>query len=338
MSARPQRLVLLGVAAVFGTGLGLIVLYRVREVLILAFVAWILAAALRPAVDLLGRRVPRALAIGLVYLAVLTLFVGLMLLVVPPLAREMINLSRQLPAHLARLQADVGLVQGWFVEHGLALDVGDSLRQALEMAGEGLGGLLLVPLAAVRLTISFFAVVVISFYWLLLRASILDWAMSFVPDASRGRARSVFEEAEGHMGAYVRGLVFLGFVVGALTLTGLTLLGVPFALALAVLAGILELLPNIGPVISAVPAVILALTLSPLHALAAAGLYTVVQQLENYLLVPKVQEKAVGLNPLAILMAVLLGGTLAGIVGALLAVPVAALVNLLIKELRRKDS
>lgn len=336
MSARPERLVLLGVAAVFGAGLGLIVLYRVREVLILAFVAWILAAALRPAVDLLGRRVPRALAIAVVYLAVLTLFVGLMLLVVPPLAREMLNLSRQLPAHLARLQADLGLVQGWFVEHGLALDLASSLRQALEMAGEGLGGLLLVPLAAARLTFSFFAVLVISFYWLLLRQRVLDWAMSFVPDSSRARARSVFEDAEAHMGAYVRGLAFLALVVGALTLTGLAVLGVPFALALAVLAGVLELLPNVGPILSAIPAVILAATLSPLHALGTAGLYIVVQQLENYLLVPKVQEKAVGLNPLAILLAVLMGAALAGIVGALLAVPVAALVNLLIKELRQK--
>ncbi|MBI2910810.1 MAG: AI-2E family transporter [Chloroflexi bacterium] len=338
MSTHPARLVLLGVAATYAVGLGLFLLFRVRDVLILIFLAWILAAALRPPVDRLGQRLPRALAIAIVYLAVLSVFVGLSLLVVPPLVREMVGLSAQLPLYLSQIQEGLGLVQGWFVEHGLVLDVSRSLSQAIDAMGRGLGSVLLVPLAAARLTISFFAVVVISFYWLLLRASILDWAMSFVPEASRGRARSMFEEAEGHMGAYVRGLVFLGLVVGALTLAGLTSLGVPFALALAVLAGVLELLPNIGPVISAVPAMVLALALSPLHALAVAGLYTAVQQLENYLLVPKVQEKAVGLNPLAILVAVLLGGTLAGIAGALLAVPVAALVNLLIKELRRRDA
>lgn len=330
-AARP---VVVGVAAAYAIGLGLFILYLIREILILAFIAWIVAAALRPAVDTLSRRLPRGLSIGLVYLGVLAAVVALLLLVVPPLVVEVIHLAEQLPEAIGRLQAGFVLTQEWLARYGVTLDVGRSVQAGIQMAAENVDALLRLPLTALRVALGLFAVLVLSFYWLLTRERAIAWLVAFLPAEARLKAASLFDRAEAQMGAYVRGLAVLCLAVGLATFLGLLGLGVPFALALAVIAGLLELLPNIGPIISAVPAVILALTQSPLLALGTAGLYLVVQQLENYVLVPKVHEKSVGLDPLAILLAVLIGGSLAGLAGAVLAVPVAALIKLLIDDWR----
>ena len=335
MSASPARLVLLGVAAAYAIGLALLGLYLVREILALMFIAWIVAAALRPPVESLGRYVHPGLAIAAVYLMLVLGATALMLLIVPPLVLEMIHLAEQLPLYISHLQEGMGLLESWLTQLGLDELQADPLSEAVRLISQQLRSLVAVPLAALRLTVSFLAVVVLSIYWLLFRERAVDWLVGFLPQGTEARVRSLFDRAEAQMGAYVRGLVLLCLTVGGLTLVGLLALGVPFALALAVIAAMLELLPNIGPVLAAVPAIIVAATRSPFLALAVALLYLIVQQIENYVLVPKVQERAVGLNPLATLLAVLLGATLGGVVGALLAVPIAALLALLLDEWRK---
>jgi predicted PurR-regulated permease PerM len=341
MTSGPARLVLLGVVAFYAVGLGLFILYQIRDIIVLAFIAWIIAAAMRPAVAWLSRRLPRALSIGVVYLLLLVGVAALMFLVVPPLASEVVHLAVQLPTAVDQVQSNVAILQGWLAQYGAPVDLGRYVQQGFALIGENIGTLLRVPVLAFQAVFGVFAVLVLSFYWLISRDRTVSWLVGFLPPHRAARARLLFDRAEEQMGGYVRGLAVLALTIGGVTFVGLLVLRVPFALALAVLAGMLELLPNIGPIISAVPAVILAYTVSPLLALATAGLYLLVQQLENYLLVPKVHEQSVGVAPLAILLAVLIGGTLAGIAGAVLAVPVAALINLLIstsRELRHQDA
>ncbi|MBI4495204.1 MAG: AI-2E family transporter [Chloroflexi bacterium] len=338
MSSSGARLVLLGVVAAYAVGLLLLGLYLVREVLALVFIAWVLAAAMRPPVDVLSRRLPRTLAIAIVYLLALLVLVNLALLVVPPLVAQFLQLAQQFPDYLAVVQGWVEFLQAWLAQYGLALGPGETLQQALRFTGEAAGGLivlLFVPLTALHVAFATITVLVLSFYWLLQRDRALDWLTSFLSSASEARARFMFDQAEAQMGAYVQGLAVLALSVGGLSLVGLAVLGVPFALALAMIAGLLELLPLVGPFLSAIPAILVAATQSPWLALATAGLFVVVQQVENYVLVPKVQEKAVGLSPLVTLLAVLVGASLAGFIGALLAVPTAALLNLLIEHWRQ---
>jgi len=139
------------------------------------------------------------------------------------------------------------------------------------------------------------------------------------------------------MGRWFQGQLLLGVIVGVLVYLGLWILNVRFALLLAIIAGVLELVPYIGPVLAAIPGVILALFQGPfLLAVWVLLLYIVVQQLENYLIVPLVMKKAVGLNPVVVIIALLIGGKLAGVIGILLAVPAAAVLAEFFRDIKRK--
>jgi len=143
---------------------------------------------------------------------------------------------------------------------------------------------------------------------------------------------SLAHKVEVKTGAWVRGQIVLMFLVGFTTYIGLTILGVEFALPLAVIAGLLELIPTIGPIVSAIPAAIIAFTQGPLLGLGVIALYILIQQLENNILVPKVMEKAVGLSPLITIFSLLVGAALFGILGAVLAVPFAAITYLIVED------
>ena len=140
------------------------------------------------------------------------------------------------------------------------------------------------------------------------------------------------------MGMWLRGQLFLSFIVGLLVYIGLLILGVKYALVLALIAAILEIIPFIGPTIAAIPAILVGLTDSWIKALVVVILYFVVQQLENHIIVPKVMQKAVGLNPIVVIIVIMVGAKLGGIVGALIAVPVAAAIGVFVGDIMRDKS
>ena len=127
----------------------------------------------------------------------------------------------------------------------------------------------------------------------------------------------------------MRGQLLLMLAIGLATFLGLILLGIPYALPLAILAGLLEIIPTLGPILAAVPAVIIALTISPGMAIVVVGLYIVIQMLENNILVPKIMQRAVGLNPVIVIIGVVIGANLLGVAGALLSIPFIALLAVL---------
>ena len=142
----------------------------------------------------------------------------------------------------------------------------------------------------------------------------------------------IFIGVEDRLGAWVRGQATLGLTIGIMTAIGLSLLGLPYVLPLSIFAGLLEAVPNIGPIVSAIPAILIALTISPLMGLVTALLYFIIQQAENHLIVPFVMRKVVGLPPLVTMIALLIGGKLAGIPGALLGVPIVVTMQTIISE------
>ena len=142
----------------------------------------------------------------------------------------------------------------------------------------------------------------------------------------------VVKDIEERLGAWVRGQLLLALIIGLASYLGLFILGISYVLPLALIAGILEMVPIIGPIISAIPAIIVALTVSPGLALAVAALYIIIQQLENNLIVPTVMHKVLGMPPLAILLALMVGGRLGGVVGIILAVPVLLVIQTVVGE------
>jgi predicted PurR-regulated permease PerM len=165
---------------------------------------------------------------------------------------------------------------------------------------------------------------------------ILAYLVGFLPTDRRVQAQEVAGRIGVRFGGWVRGQLLLSAIVGLVILAGLSVIGVRYAFLLALLAAIGEAIPLVGPVFSAVPAVVIAFTQSPVQGFLTLALYVVVQQLENHLIVPRVMGRAVELHPLAVILALLTGGELLGVTGAILSVPVAAAISVIVDEARRE--
>ncbi len=302
--------------------LSLYFLYYVRSIVVLLFLAFIVMVALNPAVTSLQKRLrlPRALAALIVYLLTISGLVVLLALILPPLTQELYQLVRtlDLPPYL-QLQRELANFKFTVSEvSALAERVGTSINLIFSIVTSTFSGVF-----------TFFTLIVMSFY-LMLDRPFLYKKVSWFSRESRHleMARSFLDSLENQLGSWVRGQILLMLIIGLVTFAGLTLLGIPYALPLAILAGLLEILPNLGPTIAAVPAILLAyLGLGPVYAGVTAIFYILVQQLENNIIVPKIMRDNADVNPLVAIVTILVGLKVGGVVGALLAVPAYILIR-----------
>lgn len=290
----------------------------------------------------IGRRtVPRGLAVLIVYvLTVILLYYGLRLLL-GPLVSQLLEYVRDLPALIASFQELAAQLGEMYRGLGLPEPVREFFDDALAGIGEGAGGLdfgAVVPLASTILgtAAGFFAFLIIpvwAFYLLRDRVRLQEQLFTSLPPTWRDEVWSVLTIIERVFGRWIRGQLLLGVIVGAATFGGLVVLGlfvdpsfIRFAVLLAVIAGVLELLPIIGPIIAMIPTLLIALiTADPvLSVIAVLILYIAVQQLENAVLVPKIQGDAVNLHASVVIFALIVGGAIAGLLGAILAIPITA--------------
>ena len=313
------------------------ILYAGREILAPFVLGVFLVFLLDPPVEWLARRgIGRAWAVLLVYLAVTAIVVVLVAITAAPLIAQVRKLVDELPSILDTIRSQlIALLE----RLGVPADIVASIRDALEHLDQTLGGIdaaVILPFltsifSLVGSVVAFLIVPVWVFYVVRDRPSVTAGLEAGIPELWRGDVRAVTAIATDVLGRWVRGQLVLGSAVGLATLAGLILLGVfidpvflRFSIILAVLAAFLELLPIIGPIIAAIPAVILGATVSPLALVAVFLLYLAIQQLENTFLVPKIQGDAVQLHPAAVLFVIVLGGAVYGLLGAILAVPIAA--------------
>lgn len=292
------------------------IIFLIRDLLIILFVAIILMSALSPLVKFLTKyKIPKSLSIAITYLIIIAIVSSLLALIVPPLLEETRRLFLTLPPYLDRL-----LERATIDESVLQSQLSDISKNAFAIT---------LSIFDNILTIIF--VLVLTFYLILERENLESRSASlFVGREERIKRLTI--RIEEKLGSWLRGQLFLSLVIGLLTYIGLLILGIPYALPLSVIAGILEVIPVIGPIISAIPSILIALTISPISAVAVAAMYFVIQQLENHLIVPQVMKRAVGLNPLIVILAIAIGSRLLGISGALLAVPMAVVVQIIAAE------
>lgn len=305
----------------------LLFLREIRGILLLVFIAYIIMAALHPLVEILRQtKLPKVLAVTLTFLSVLALLVLLIFPLVPFFVSQIRSLFLNLPFYLdntARmfdLRIDAEQVKSFIVAEMEIIS-----KNAFTVTSKVFGGFF-----------STLTMFVISFYLLLDHDRIQRNITQIFPKAMQERVAQTQKQVEDKLGSWLRGQLVLSLFIGVITWIALTLLGIPFALPLALLAGILEIVPTIGPIIAAIPAVIVALSISPAMAIAVAGVYIVIQALENNILVPRIMEKAVGLNPLVIILAVIIGATLLGIAGALLAIPLVSMIVVIGRNLKKE--
>jgi len=303
-------------------------LYFLRGVLVLLFLALILMAALNPLVDRLERwRFPRALAIALIYVLIFSV-IGLAIWgVIPPLVNQTQNLASRFPSYLESLR--------WL---GVNKEVVyNQLNQLTEQLGIISSGVIRTFVGFFQNLINIVVLLVISFYLLLERKNLGRYLLRFFGDNAEKTGIRVMDEIEKRLGGWIRAEIVLMIIIGLLTFIGLTLLGIDYALPLAILAGFLEIIPNIGPFISAIPAVLVGLFISPLMALAVAALYFLVQQIENNFIVPQLMAKECGINPLITIIALIAGFKLGGVIGAVLAVPIILLIEIILTEVSTSE-
>lgn len=283
-------------------------LWIVKDLIFSLFIAFILMSALRPPVFWLERhKVPHMAAALIVYLLFILFFIFLISLIIPPIVIEISNLITNLPTIIQRLDPSIYKRLNF-----------DTITQYIPSVTSNA-----FDIFKGVATNTFFVISTLFFgFYFLLQENILKNFLSRFFDESRTETlRSTVSRAEKRMSAWFWGEITLMTVVGVFTFIGLNVIGMKYALALAVLAGLLEVVPNIGPIISAIPAILIGFAFSPFLGGATVALYIIVQQLENNLIVPFIMKNAVGLNPIVTLIALVVGNRIGGTIGVLLAIP-----------------
>jgi predicted PurR-regulated permease PerM len=310
--------------------------YIVRNALLIVYVSGVLAIGFSPIVRILERqrlgftkRVPRWLAILILYLAILGTVALVIILILPPLVDQAQALWNRIPEMFERTQQFL-ISKGWLKEH---LTMQEAVERAPGSRGDAVGR---VARTAASLAGGIFGVVtilILTFYMLVDGESFVTGFVRLFPRSQRTRIREACRSVSTKVSAWLVGQLLLASTIGSTAALGLYILGVPYFYVLALIAAIGEMIPIVGPVISAVPAVLVALTVSPTLALAVIIFFLVQQQLENHILVPKIMERQVGVSAVMVIVSLLLGGSLLGIVGAILAIPTAAILQVLFYEI-----
>ncbi|KKT65962.1 MAG: hypothetical protein UX25_C0003G0014 [Candidatus Woesebacteria bacterium GW2011_GWC2_45_9] len=295
-------------------------LYYIRDLILELFVALLIMAILNPLVTRLSKlRIPRAISVFIAYLVVFGVFGGALAGIIPPLVEQTTSFANNIPGYLSSL----GI--GGYINEQLT---GELLSQLGSIPGQ----LVKVGLSVFSNVFAVITVLIFAFYLLLARDKLDDQLGFLFGEERKGKLARIMDLLESKLGGWARGELTLMVLVGVSNYIGLMILGIPFALPLAILAGLLEIIPYLGPVIAAIPGIIIGLSISPLMGLAVAALAFLIQQLENYLFVPKVMEKSVGVSPIITLLALAVGFRIAGVVGVVISVPVVLAVQVLLKE------
>lgn len=313
--------------------------YLIRDVLLLLYISGLIAVGVSPMVRLIERqsvlpigtrRFPRWLAILLLYLVLLGVITGVSFLVFPPLVRQARQLANSMPEMFERSQTFL-IGQGVMAER---LSWKEMVAKApMGNSGEAVTTVLGAITGVIGGLFGFVTILILTFYLLVDAAQLRASMLRLFPPARRARVDAASRDITVKISAWLGGQLLLGGIIGATSALGLWLLGIPFFYVLALISAIGELIPVVGPVIAAVPALAVAASVSFDKVLFVLIFFVVQQQIENHLLVPKVMQRQVGISAVTVIVSLLIGGKLLGIVGALLAVPTAAIIQVLISEL-----
>ena len=315
----------------------LAVLWEAREALMLIYVSALIAMGFAPLVTIIERsrsgargRIPRWLAILVIYIAIVVVLLLVALAVVPPLISQAAALWAKMPDEFDKFQH--------FLIRYKLLRRPITLAEAVQNAPEGTSSnavntVLLALSNLVGGIFGFITILILSFYLLVEAKSMFDYIARFIPPGRRGDVANAVREAVVKVSAWLRAQFVLAGVMGSFATVGLFLMGVPYFYVLALVAAIGETIPIVGPIIGGVTAVIVSLSMSPKLALMVGIYFFVLHQLEANVLVPKIMERRVGVSPVAVLVALLIGGALWGLVGAILAIPTAAILSIIVDQI-----
>ena len=312
-------------------------IYEIRSILRLVFIAIFLAVALGPAVDFFQKRarVPRSVAILLTYLSILGAIFGLGLLVVPPIVNGVDKFAHAVPGYVQDIRNNKTL-RKYDNKYHVTDKLDQEAKKLPNRLGDAAGALTSVTVGVFSTLVQLVTVLVLTFFFLKDGQRMIEWCLRQQPPGRAQRARAVLDDVYGAVAGYVVGNLLISVIAGTSTYVVLSILSVPFAVPLAVLMAFLDLIPLVGATIGGVIiGIVAAISDFPTAVIVWAIFFIVYQQVENNLLQPVIYRHTVAVHPLLVLVAVLIGGSRLGVLGALLAIPVVAGLQILVKDIWR---
>jgi predicted PurR-regulated permease PerM len=296
-------------------------LFKIRLIVVTIFVAFILMTAISPIVKAARRiKIPTLVVVAAVFIGIIALLTTLVVSLAPAVVAETTGLVQNFPTYIQAMNErwSITLDQSLLTEQ-----LNNIPSNVLHFAAGAFGNVLTIM-----------AVFFMTYYLSIERTHLHEYVKHILSGEEREkRAEALVADIERRVGGWVRGELFLMTIIGVMSYIGLMILHIPYALPLAILAGLLEAVPSIGPTISTIPAIMLGLSISPLTGLGALAMAIIIQQSENNLIVPKVMQHVIGVRPIVTIVVLMTGFTLGGVIGAVLAMPVFLMLTSVYKEL-----
>ena len=318
---------------------GLWFLWFTRDVVIMVLIAILFAALIDPFADWFAKRnVPRALAVLIVYLLIAALVILIGFWLVPGVGSQVFQLFEFVSSPKGFLFQLLDRIQTFTAQYGLQENVRSALESLQSSVSSSVSSVFTTVRGVFGAVAALFVILVLTFYMVVEEAAARRLFKNLAPEEYQPFLSQLFARMQSKVGAWLRAQLFLGLIIGVAVYIGLSILGVHYALLLAIFAGVLEFVPYIGPILSIIPALIISSAQSPMLAVFVLVLYLVIQQIENHLLVPKVMQKVTGLNPVVSIIALLLGIKLGGFVGVVLSIPLTAMASVALEDIFKDTS
>mgnify|MGYP001583309385 FL=1 len=336
MDGRQRTLIEVSPKTIFwalGIGVLAVLAYMVRDIIAVLIFAIIIASALEPLLAFAEkRRVPRLVSLILIYLTFFVLFAAFLYIVLPLGLDQFRDLSENYSEYFGKIEEAAGTIT--FLP-GLSANVHELLSQLTDQI-PSFTSLVSYVSAIFGGIVSLVVVLVVSFYLALSRGGLDDFLQSVLPPHFEAYAHELWTRAQVKMGRWLQAQILLSLIMGVMVGLGLWILGVNYAFLIAIIVAVLEIVPYVGPVVAGAFATLIALSQAPVLGLWTLIFFFIAQQLENHVLVPLLIKKLVGLNPVMVIMAILIGAKLGGILGLLLAVPIASVIDEFFSDLARR--
>ncbi|MDD2807850.1 MAG: AI-2E family transporter [Patescibacteria group bacterium] len=319
----------------------LMFLYLIGDIILLMFISIMFASLIEPPVNYLeSKKVPRGLGVIFIYMILILFLVLIVRLLIPPIVEQVASLTGNFPELWSRIMENFSSLRQYSEQQGFVSNIQSGLLGLQNELQKAAGGVYSFVISLFANLINFVMVLVLTFYLVVQKDAVSKLFKAVAPAEYHDYLIGLFVDIQKKIGDWARAQLILGLIVGALSFVGLMFLLPKYALVLALVAGLTEMIPYLGPILGAIPAVFLGFTVPPIsvtRGLFVLILYLVIQQLENNIIVPQVMKRHVGLNPVVVIIVMLIGARIAGIIGIVLAIPVATTVSVIAKDFLQKS-
>ncbi|MDP2736691.1 MAG: AI-2E family transporter [bacterium] len=309
-------------------------LYLISDILILFFVSLVFSSALDPWVDQLKKKkIPRSASVLMLYLIVFTVLGMTLYLIIPPIIKEVNSMSNSLPGYIESMSSKFSLLKDYSLKYGLIDNTKSSFDVVTGYLHNTASGVFFTLFNIFGGIFSFVLILVLTFYMVVEESAMKKLVWSVAPEKHQTYIMHLVNRIQLKMGHWLRGQLIVSLSLAIMSYIGLEILGVNYALVLALIVGFFSFIPYMGAILGALPAIFIAFTQSPLLAILSVVLFYIVHFIEGNFLQPKIMQKAVGLSPIISILAILAGFKLAGFIGAILSIPVATALSVFIKDI-----